>query len=189
MASRTRTQYASAGGIDIAYQVLSEGAVDLLLYPGWTIPIDCMDQEPSMARFQRRLASFGRLIRFDPRGMGLSDRGSASDPPTPEQWANDGLAVLDAVGSEQAVVLAPYGHSLAGITLAAMYPERISSLATINGTARCRWAPDYPAGIPDEFLDTTNRDGSAADAVERGFDILSILGPSVADDPEFRAWW
>lgn len=189
MASGTRTQYANAGDVEIAYQVLSEGSVDLLLYPGWTIPIDYMDEDPSMARFQRQLASFGRLIRFDPRGMGLSDRRALLDPPTLEQWAQDGLAVLDAVGSEQAVVVAPYGHSLVGITLAAQHPERVASLITLNGTARTRWDPDYPAGAPEEFFAATERDGAAPDAVERGFDILSLLGPSVANDPAFRLWW
>jgi class 3 adenylate cyclase len=189
MASGTRTQYANAGDVEIAYQGLSEGSVDLLLFPGWTIPIDCMDEDPSMARFQRRLASFGRLIRFDPRGMGLSDRGSPLDPPTLEEWAQDALAVLDAVGSEQTVVIAPYGHSLVGIVLAATYPERLTSLITLNGTARARWSPDYPAGAPEEFFDTSERDGAAADALERGYDILSLLGPSVAKDQAFRMWW
>jgi class 3 adenylate cyclase len=189
MASGTRTNYTNTRDVEIAYQVLSEGSVDLLLYPGWTIPIDCMDEDPAMARFQRRLASFGRLIRFDPRGMGLSDRGSPLDPPTLEQWAHDALAVLDAVGSEQAVVVAPYGHSLVGITLAATHPERVASLIMLNGTARTKWAPDYPAGAPEEFFDATERVGAATDAVERGYDILSLLGPSVASDPAFRVWW
>lgn len=189
MASAMRTQYAHAGHIEIAYQVLSEGSDDMLLFPGWTIPIDCMDEEPSMARFQRRLASYGRLIRFDPRGMGLSDRGSPRDPPTLAQWAEDALAVLDAVGTEHASVLAPYGHALVGITLAATHPDRVARLITLNGTARARWAPDYPAGTPEEFFDTSDRQGTASDAVERGFDILALLGPSVADDPAFRAWW
>ena len=77
----TRTRYAKSGDIDIAYQVLGDGPIDLLLYSGALIPIDCMDEEPSMARFLRRLASFGRLVRFDKRGVGLSDRGSVSAPP------------------------------------------------------------------------------------------------------------
>lgn len=89
MATGTRTRYAHYGDIDIAYQVLGQGPLDVLLFTGAAIPIECIDEEPSMARFQRRLASFGRLLRFDVRGTGLSDRGSASTPPTSEQWAQD----------------------------------------------------------------------------------------------------
>ncbi|HVA59048.1 MAG TPA: hypothetical protein VNG13_00740, partial [Mycobacteriales bacterium] len=66
VASPTRTRYVQVGGVDVAYQVLGNGPSDILLWTGFLIPIDCMDEEPSMARFQRRLASFGRLIRFDP---------------------------------------------------------------------------------------------------------------------------
>ena len=71
----TKTRYAKCGDTEIAYQVVGHGSRDLLLFTGAIIPIECMDEEPSMARFQRRLASFGRLIRFDQRGVGLSDRG------------------------------------------------------------------------------------------------------------------
>lgn len=104
----TRTRYAKCGDMDIAYQVLGEGPIDLLLLTGAVIPIDCMDDEPSMARFQRRLSAFGRLLRFDGLGIGLSDRGSPSAPPTLEQRAQAAVAVLDAVGSERAAVLAMF---------------------------------------------------------------------------------
>ncbi|MHB8593843.1 MAG: adenylate/guanylate cyclase domain-containing protein, partial [Acidimicrobiales bacterium] len=67
MASSARTRYAKCGDVDIAYQVLGEGPIDLLVYTGAVIPIDCVDEEPTMARFQRRLASFSRLVRFDRR--------------------------------------------------------------------------------------------------------------------------
>ena len=68
--SSTRTRYAKAGDVDIAYQVLGDGPIDLLMCTGVVIPIDCMDEEPSIARFQRRLTSFARLVRFDIRGVG-----------------------------------------------------------------------------------------------------------------------
>jgi pimeloyl-ACP methyl ester carboxylesterase len=83
VSSSTRTRYAKAGEVDVAYQVLGDGPIDLLLYIGAIIPIDCMDEEPSLARFHRRLTSFARLVRFDRRGIGLSDRGSPSSPPHP----------------------------------------------------------------------------------------------------------
>jgi class 3 adenylate cyclase len=187
--SSPRTRYAKCEDVDIAFQVLGEGPVDLLLYTGWSIPIDCMDEEPSIARFQRRLASFGRVLRFDVRGLGLSDRGSASEPPSHEDWTQDGLAVLDAVGSERAVVLAPFGNAPDGLMLAAMRPERISSLVIVNGAARIMRAPDYPAGIPQNLLDSTRLLTRDPDAVEHGLDTLEMVAPSLAQDPSFRAWW
>ena len=143
----TRTRYAKSGGVDIAYQVLGEGPIDLLLFTGLLIPIDCMDEEPSMARFQRRLATFGRLIRFDQRGVGLSDRGSPSAAPTGEHWVQDALSVLDAAGSERSVVLAPFLATAEGIALTAMYPERVAALVIVNGAARLMSSPDYPYGV------------------------------------------
>jgi len=184
-----RTRYAKAGDVDIAYQVLGEGPLDLLLFTGGIIPIECMDEEPSMARFQRRLTSFGRLLRFDRRGMGLSDRGSPSTPPSLEQWVQDAMAVLDAVGSERAAVLAPWISSSHGIVLAATHPERVSRLVVVNGLARLMWAPDYPHGLHQSVVDRLMLSGSEPDAVEQGVDILAGLGPSVAEDTAFRAWF
>jgi class 3 adenylate cyclase len=189
VASNPRTRYANCDGLDVAYQVLGEGPVDLLLYTGGTVPIDCMDEEPSLARFQRRLASFSRIIRFDRRGVGLSDRGSASTPPTTEQWVDDAIAVLDAVDSERAAVFAPFLDSPEGLVLAATHPERVSSLVVVNGGARFKWAPDYPSGVPQSDVDTLIRLGAEPDAVEQGYDTLAGVAPSVVGDPAFRAWW
>ena len=183
-----RTRYAKCGDVDIAYQVLGDGPIDLLMFPGWTLPIDCVDEEPAMARFQRRLASFCRLIRFDTRGVGVSDRGSASAPPTREQQAQDGLAVLGAVGSERAAIFAPCLHTAAGITLAVMHPERVSGLLIVSGSARTMQASDYPYGLPEDFLEGA-RLGQSPDAVELGYDAVAVQGPSVVADRASRAWW
>ena len=189
MPSSTRTRYAKAGEVDIAYQVLGDGPIDLLVYTGAIIPIDCMDEEPSLARFHRRLTSFARLVRFDRRGIGLSDRGSPSSPPTLEQVVPDALAVLDAVGCERAAVIAPLGAAPEGLVLAATHPERVSHLVVVNGTARFAWAPDYPDGLPQELLEPDrSRLGTDPDAVELGVDFLAVTAPSVADDHAFRAW-
>jgi class 3 adenylate cyclase len=173
--------------VDIAYQVLGAGHPDLLHSVAGFIPIDCMDEEPSLARFQRRLASFGRLIRFDRRGMGSSDRVSPSAPPTLDQWAEDALAVLDAVGSDEAVVVAGGASSFEALTLVATYPERVSSLVVLNGLARTLWAPDYPDGLPEGRIDELLR-GVEPDASEQGVDFLAHVAPSVANDAAFRAW-
>lgn len=184
-----RTRYASCGEIDIAYQVFGDGPTDLLVLPGPFIPIDCVDGEPSMYRFHRRLASFGRVIRFDQRGIGLSSRIPSLDMIGPESWANDAIAVMNAVGCERATILAPGFTSLAAVVLAADYPDRVNSLVIVNGAARTLWAPDYPIGAELDSTDPYTTVGIEPDAVEQGFDILSIIAPSVADNDAFRAWW
>jgi class 3 adenylate cyclase/pimeloyl-ACP methyl ester carboxylesterase len=189
VASSSRTRFAQVGDVDIAYQVLGDGPIDILFWPGFLIPIDCMDEEPSMARFQRRLASFSRLIRFDPPRTSLGGSGSLSDPPTWAHQAQAAVAVLDAVGSVEAVMLAPYLFSSAGIVAAATYADRIRSLVVVNGYARFRWATDYPVGFPQDRIDSIMQSLLDSDAVEQGHDILAMVAPSVASDSAFRAWW
>ena len=184
-----RTRYASCGEIDIACQVFGDGPIDLLVLPGPLIPIDCVDIEPSMYRFHRRLASFCRVIRLDQRGIGLSSRVPSEDMIGPEYWAQDALAVMDAVGCERATILAPGFTSLTGLVLAADYPERVSSLVIINGAARTIRADDYPMGAEIDTTDPFTTTGIEPDAVDQGFDILSIIAPSVAGDDAFRSWW
>ncbi len=189
VAQSPRTRYAEWGDIDIAYQVFGDGPVDLLVLPGPSIPIDTIDAEPSMYRFHRRLASFSRVIRYDQRGIGMSSRIPSIDAIGPHYWAQDAIAVMDAVGSEQATVLAPGFTSMTGVILAAEYPERVRSLVIVNGAARTLRAPDYPIGAEIADTDPYTTVAIEPDAVERGFDILRIIAPSVADDNAFRAWW
>ena len=184
-----RTRYASCGETDIAYQVFGDGPVDLLVLPGPLIPIDSVDMEPSMYRFHRRLASFARVIRFDQRGIGLSSRVPSLDMLGPKFWAQDAIAVMDAVGCERATILAPGFTSLTGLVLAADYPERVNNLVLINGAARTLSAPDYPMGAEVGAADPFTTVGIEPDAVEQGFDVLGIIAPSVAGDDAFRSWW
>ncbi|OBI41541.1 cyclase [Mycobacterium kyorinense] len=189
MAQAPRTRYAKCDDIEIAYQVFGDGPTDLLLLPGPSIPIDTIDAEPSMYRYHRRLASFSRVIRFDFRGMGLSSRLPARDVQGPRYWAEDAIAVMDAAGCEQASIFAPSFNAMAGLVLAADYPERVRSLVLVNGAARVVSAPDYPIGADLNEASRFATVGIEPDAVERGFDILRIVAPSVADDEAFRAWW
>ena len=189
MAPVPRTRYASCGEVDIAYQVFGDGPIDLLVLPGPLIPIDCVDLEPSMYRFHRRLATFCRVIRFDQRGIGLSSRVSSSDMIGPETWAKDVIAVMNAAGCERATIFAPGFTSLAALVLAADYPERVNGVVIVNGAARTLWAPDYPIGAEIDAADPFTTIGIEPDAVEQGFDILGIIAPSVAGDDAFRAWW
>jgi class 3 adenylate cyclase len=184
-----RTRYASCGELDIAYQVFGDGPIDLLVLPGPLIPIDCVDSEPSMHRFHRRLASFSRVIRFDQRGIGMSSRVPSLDMIGPHSWAQDAIAVMDAAGCERATVFAPGFTSLAGLVLAAEFPERVSNLVIFNGAAKTLRGPDYPIGSDESTSEPYTTLGVEPDAVEQGFDMLGIIAPSVASDDAFRAWW
>jgi class 3 adenylate cyclase len=174
--------------LDIAYQVIGDGPVDLLVFPGPFIPIHSIDDEPSMHRFHRRLASFCRVIRFDHRGMALS--GSVSlDAIGPTFWAEDAIAVMDAVGCEQATIFAPSNAAMSGLVLAAEHPDRVRSLVVVNGGSRLLWAPDYPIGADLRDADPFMTVAMETDAVDQGFDALEIIAPTVAGDEAFRAWW
>jgi DNA-binding SARP family transcriptional activator/class 3 adenylate cyclase len=183
------TRYAKSGDVDIAFQTSGADAPDLLMFSTAVLPIDSMDEEPSLARFNDRLASFSRLIRFDVRGVGMSDTFAPSSPPTLEQWIQDAVAVMDAAGSERAAIFGPRDASLQAILLATTYPDRVSSLIIVNGTARLARADDYPIGVPQRILDRFLELNMEPDAVERGLDLLTTAAPSVAHDDSFRAWW
>ena len=181
MAQVPRTRYAQCGDIDIAYQVFGDGPVDLVVLPGPFIPIDSIDAEPSMYRFYRRLASFARVIRFDQRGMGLSSRLPSVDAMGPKFWAEDAIAVMDAVGCEQATLFGSNFFSMSGLVLAADYPERVRSLVIVNGAARVLWAPDYEVGVQASTADPYSSVAMEPDAVEQGFG-PEIVNHSLVDD-------
>ena len=184
-----RTRYAKCGDIDIAYQVFGDGPTDLVLLPGPFVPIGSIDDDPSMYRFHRRLASFSRVIRFDHRGIGQSSPVPSMGQLSPKFWAEDAIAVMDAVGSEQATIFAPGFHAMNGLILAADYPERVRSLVVVNGAARTLWAPDYPVGSQADRTSPFTTVALEPDALEQGFDVLRAVAPSVAGDDAFRAWW
>ena len=178
------TRYAKSGDVNIAYQVVGEGPRDLVLVPGWVSNIEVFWEEPSLARFLRRLASFSRLILFDKRGTGLSDR--VTDLPTLETRMDDVRAVMDSVGSERAALL---GYSEGGpmcALFAATYPARTSALIMIGSYGRRTWAPEYPWGpTPEqhqEFFSKCEREWGGPVG-------LDARGPSVARDERFRQWW
>src|SRR6186713_1074428 len=105
------TKYASTAGGSVAYQVIGEGPLDVVFVPWWATNLDVMWEEPSIARFFRRLASFSRLILFDKRGTGVSDALPLSALPSLEQWSDDVGTVMDAAGSERAAL---FGHAQGG---------------------------------------------------------------------------
>ncbi|HEY2561336.1 MAG TPA: adenylate/guanylate cyclase domain-containing protein [Caldimonas sp.] len=166
----------------IAYQVLGSGPFDLVYSPGWVSHIELALEDPLQGRFLRRLASFARLILFDKRGTGLSDRVPDDQLPTLEQRMDDLRVVMDAVGSERAAIFGVSEGGNMSALFAATYPERTLALVTFGIFAARVWCPDYPwAPTPEEreqVYQVVERDwGGAMD--------LATLAPSKAGDPVF----
>src|SRR5437899_5189490 len=136
---RPQTRYARSDDVNIAYQVVGDGPTELVFVMGWVSHLDYFWEEPSFARFLNRLASFSRLILFDKRGTGLSDRVSIRDLPTLEQRMDDVRAVMDAVGSQQAALLGVSEGGPLCALFAATYPERTTAVVMYEiGRASCR---------------------------------------------------
>jgi pimeloyl-ACP methyl ester carboxylesterase/class 3 adenylate cyclase len=142
------TRYARSGDVSIAYQVTGDGPFDVVFVPGFLSHVELAWDVPAMAAYNRRLASFCRLIRFDKRGTGMSDR--VSGVPTLETRMDDVRAVMDATGCERAALIGLSEGGPMSILFAATYPERAWALALCGTFARVRWAPDYPIGASDE---------------------------------------
>jgi len=181
-------RYVRVGDSHVAYRVFGEGPPDFLLFIGEMLSIDAPDEEPRYARSLRRLSSFGRVIMFNQRGMGLSDAGDR--PPSIDTHSEDAAAVLDAVGSTGAVVM---GWNISGpsaIRFVATHANRASALVLINTFARLLVDVDYE-GVPEHVVrDAAQRTTDAGiEAPSAGFDFLSNFAPSVAADQRFRAWW
>ena len=179
-----QTRYARSGDVNIAYQVIGNGARDLVVVPGWLSNIELFWEDPQVARFFERLASFSRLIVFDKRGTGLSD--PVSDMPGLETRMDDVRAVLDAVGSTQAALC---GYSEGGplcALFAATYPERTSALIMLGSYARQRPVTDHPWGRPLAVQEAWIEACSHEWGSPIGFD---IRWPTAAADERARQWW
>ncbi len=153
MADAPQTKYAKAGGVHIAYQVLGDGPVDVVLVPNWITHVEAMWEIPSIARSLRRLSSFARVLVYDQQGTGMSDPISLDAPPTLEQRMDEVTAVMNAAGSDHAAIVGFESGSPMAMTFAATYPDRTQALIVLNGYARILEADDYPNGLPALFLD------------------------------------
>ncbi len=180
------TRYARSGGASIAYQVVGDGSLDLLFLPGWISQVEQLWEAPAQRRFLERLADVGRLILFDSRGTGLSDR--VLDAFTLEQEAQDVLAVLDAAGSERAALLTYSVGGLVAAMLAADHPERIGALIMYASVARTSWAPDYHWAMTSEEREELTERNIAAWG-ETNAPAMSLWAPSLAEDPALAAWF
>src|SRR5581483_9242399 len=141
-------QYARSGDVNIAYQVTGDGPFDLVFVPGYVTHLELHWAIPSFTPFLERLSSFSRLIRFDKRGTGMSDR--VSGAPTLETRMDDVRAVMDAVGSRRAAFYGLSEGAAMSILFAATYPERTAALVVRSAFPRRMWAPDYPWGRTEE---------------------------------------
>jgi pimeloyl-ACP methyl ester carboxylesterase len=142
--ARAETRYARSGDLSIAYQVNGQGP-DLVLVPGTLSHLELGWETPPTASLYARLSKFSRMITFDKRGTGLSDRGA--ELPTLEERMDDVRAVMDAAGCESAVIVGMSEGGPMAILFAATYPERVRSLVLWGTFARMTWAPDYPGGV------------------------------------------
>jgi pimeloyl-ACP methyl ester carboxylesterase len=186
------THYAkTSDGVHIAYQVVGDGPVDLVFVMGWTSNVEAMWEEPSLARFLTRLGSFTRLILFDKRGTGLSDRVPEDRLPSLEVRMDDARAVMDAVGSQRAVVFGVSEGGPMATLFAATYPARTIAL-TLFGTAACwKSADDYPFpnSSDDEFEAGLERMDRLWGTREYAAEVISAWGaPSLAGDERAAVW-
>jgi class 3 adenylate cyclase len=181
-----KIRYARSGDVNIAYQIAGDGPIDLVYVPGWVSNIETAWEDPHVSRFLERLASFSRLILFDKRGTGLSDRVSISELPTLEQRMDDVRAVMDAADSQRAAL---FGASEGGVMCAlfgATYPDRTAALLLYGSYAKGTASADYPHGLAeqeviDEFIEALTEVWDDAGG------LLNIWAPSASDDPVAQA--
>jgi class 3 adenylate cyclase len=177
-------RYATSGNVHIAYQVVGEGPTDLVYSTGIWSNLEVMWEHPRWSRFLERLSSFARLVLLDMRGVGLSDRGP--DPPVVELQRDDIGAVMDAVGSDRAVVFAGARAAAMSMLFAATHPERTQALVLYAPVAKTVATPDFPHGRTAEeqeaFVERFVREMGTGQN-------LALQAPSVAQDPDFRRWW
>jgi pimeloyl-ACP methyl ester carboxylesterase len=176
------TRYAKSGDVHLAYQVVGDAPLDLVFVHGWVSNVEYGWEIPPLARFLDRLASFSRLIIFDRRGTGMSDRVSDSALPTLEQRIEDIRTVLDAVGSERAAIFGVSEGGNMSLLFAATYPERTVALVTFGIFAKRIWSPDYPwAPTPEQ----RQKDFESVEREWQGGMDVSHYAPSA--DPALRA--
>jgi class 3 adenylate cyclase/pimeloyl-ACP methyl ester carboxylesterase len=185
------TRYARSGNVNVAFQVYGVGPVDLVWVPGFVSILDLVWQYPPAARFARRLGTFSRVIAFDKRGTGLSDRVSPDYVPDLETRMDDVRAVMDAAESERAVIFGASEGGPMSILFAATYPDRAIALIAYGASPRFAWAPDYPRGITEEQLeaylaDLPDRWGTREMAAH---ELANWAAPSVASDPSVVEWF
>ena len=186
MAAPPKTQYARRGDVNIAYQVVGDGPVDLLCAPGFISNVDLVWTEPRVTSFIRRLASFSRLIIFDKPGTGASD--PVASVPTLEERVQDMRAVLDAAGSERAALFGISEGGPMSVMFAATYPDRIRSLVIYGSFAKWQPEPDYVPEVQQADEQLIERFEAMLDSWGEGT-MIDIFAPTIADSAALRSAW
>lgn len=182
---RPETRYVAVGDADVAYQIVGDGRIDLLYCYGLGSHVDMFWEHPATAETLERLASFSRLIFFDRRGTGASDRFQANVIPTWEEWTEDMVAVLDAAGSESAAILGVSDGGGIAMAFAAMHPKRVWALVLLNTAARFMAADDFPMGVSPESVDALVEMLAHAWGTP---ELAQLTYPSMANDADAVQW-
>lgn len=180
-------QYVETDGVHLAYRVVGDGDLDILWVPGWVWDIEEAWKIPGVGAFLEELAGLGRLIMFDKRGTGQSDRVQEDRYPSFEERVGDLLAVMDAAGSDRAALVGFSEGGAQALLAAARHPDRVTSVVSIGGWARLVAPADDPGpGIPQESIDRF-----IARALEHWGtgDGVAVFAPSASDDALFRERW
>lgn len=185
---RPETRYAATPYGHIAYQTFGSGDRDIMFITGAVTNLDAIWDEPTAVRFLDRLSGLGRVINFDMLGSGVSDPIPGRSMWLPlEANVDTVISVLDAVGSERAVIYGDTEGGLSAMMLAASFPQRVTSLVLVNAFARMLRADDYPIGVPEGVAERLSAQYSEQHGTTGA--MLELTAPSVADDQRFRTWW
>ena len=184
MAGLPQTQYAKNGDVHLAYQIVGDGQLDLLMIDSWVHHVELIWEVPDWARQLRRLSTIGRLIMFDRRGTGLSDPVPLDRLPDLETQVADICAVMDAAGCKQAAILGFHDGGPQALLLAASHPERCRALVLFNTAARLTSTEGYPWGAPEEFMREVVDIQSGSWATGSA-NFVPILAPSRVGDARF----
>src|SRR3989449_6860834 len=176
------TRYAKSGDVSIAYQVVGDGPIDLVLVLGFATHVELQWESPPFARFFERISSFSRLIIFDKRGTVLSD--PVTEVPTLEQRIDDVRAVMDAARSERAALFGISEGGPMSVLFAATHPDRVTALVLHGAMARTTEAPDYPWASPAEALRESAAEFIAPYWGQQAEGLVELFAPSFAGDPQ-----
>ena len=182
-------RYVEVDDVHVAYCSVGDASRDLVMMNAGTIPVDSVLTEPRLARAVEQLSAFARVTWFDRRGLGLSDRSTADRLPTVQDWVRDLVSVLDAIGATSPVIYACEDTTPIALELAVQQPDRLAGIVLTNASPRFTRGDGYEHGVDPLLAEQGAAETTSATPVEGGFDLLTLIAPTVAGDDAFRAWW
>ena len=182
-------RYLEVDDVHVAYCSVGDASRDLVMMNAGTIPVDSVLTEPRLARAVEQLSAFARVTWFDRRGLGLSDRSTADRLPTVQDWVRDLVSVLDAIGATSPVIYACEDTTPIALELAVQQPDRLAGIVLTNASPRFTRGDGYEHGVDPLLAEQGAAETTSATPVEGGFDLLTMIAPTVAGDDAFRAWW